>query len=103
MNFILAEIDLLEGGNNEGRSFACAVLCTGKDIAFGEGDWDGFFLNRRWFFEPGFKDAHKELTAKEHLFKFEAFGGRYIFCLWSDVFWWWSKTDFPVTVWSVER
>ena len=95
LNFVLVDIDLLEGGDNEGCCFACTVLCTGKDITFRQGDWDGFFLNRRWFFETGFEDAHEEFTAEGHFLKFDAFSGRYIFCLWSSVFWWWSKTGFP--------
>lgn len=105
LDLILGNVDLLEGRYNEGGSLAGAVFGTGEDVAFCEGDGDGFFLDGRGFFETGFKDAHKKFAAEEHVLKFEAFGGGHIFGLWTEVFWWWSQTGFPgfVVSWSVKE
>jgi hypothetical protein len=47
-------------------------------------------LDGRGFFKTGFEDAHEEFAAEEHVLEFEAFGGSYVFGLWTEVFWRWS-------------
>lgn len=82
LDLVLIDVDLLKGGYDKSSGFACAVLCTSKNISFGEGDGDGFFLYWGGFFETCLENAHKEFTADEHVFKFGTLGGGYIFCLW---------------------
>lgn len=38
-------VDALEGGDDEGGSLARSVLGSREDVATGEGDWDGLFLD----------------------------------------------------------
>ena len=90
-----AHVDLLEGGDDECGCFACAVLGAGEDVALGEGDGDGFLLDRRGLFEPGFEDAHEELSTEEHVLEFGALGGGDVFGLRAEVLWWWTQTGFP--------
>ncbi len=58
LNLGFGYIDLLEGRDDECCSFACSILRAGENITLCESNRDSFFLDRGWFFEPGFKDAH---------------------------------------------
>jgi hypothetical protein len=92
----LVDVDLLERGDDERSRLAGAVLGSGEDVTFGEGDGDGFFLDRRRLLESGFEDAHEQLPAEEHVFEFEALRRRHIFCLRSEVFWGCFQPGAPV-------
>ena len=90
LDFVLGYVDLLEGGYDEGGSLTGAIFGTGEDVAFCKGDRNGFFLDRRGLFKTGFEYTHEEFAAEVHVLEFKAFGGRHIFCLWAEVFGWWS-------------
>ena len=70
LNLGKGDVDLLEGGNNEGGGLACTVLCTGKNVAFGESKGDGLFLNGRGTFKAFFKDSHQQFAAQVHVLPF---------------------------------
>lgn len=92
---MFVDVNLLEGGDNEGGCFSGAVFGTGEDVAFGEGKGDGFFLDGRGLFEAGLEDAHEEFTSDGHVLEFEALGCGDIFCLWARVPGWGTQTRFP--------
>jgi hypothetical protein len=69
-------VDLFEGGDYESGCLSGAVLGSSKDISTGEGDGDGFFLDRGWLLESGFEDAHQQISLKTEVFELEAFGIR---------------------------
>lgn len=41
---VLIDVNLLKGGYDKSSGFAGTVLCTSKNITFGEGNGNGFFL-----------------------------------------------------------
>jgi len=92
------DVDLLEGGDNKSSRFSRPILCTGKDVAFGESDGDRFFLDRRGFFETGFEDAHEQFSSEEHVLKLHSLCVGYVFCLRPFILGWWTETGFPVIV-----
>ena len=98
MDLSLVDIYLLEGRNNEGSSLSGTVLSSGKDVTFGEGNRDGFFLNRGGSFESGFKNTHEELSSEVHVLELEAFGGSDIFSLWTVIFCGKVQVGFPRVV-----
>jgi hypothetical protein len=78
-------VDTLEGRDDEGGGLSRSVLGTSEDVATGEGDGDGFFLNGRGTLElrtqvmsgirrrkrreegthTGLKDTHQQLALEE--------------------------------------
>jgi hypothetical protein len=78
-------VDTLEGRNDEGGGLSRSVLGTSEDVATGESDGDGFFLNGRGTLElrtqvmsgirrrkrreegthTGLKDTHQQLALEE--------------------------------------
>lgn len=86
---------MLERRDNESGCLASTIFGTGKDIAFGKGGRDGFFLDGRGLLKTCFKDPHKKLTSEIHVLEFEASSSGYIFCLWAQVLGRWSESGFP--------
>ncbi len=95
LDLVLVDVDLLKRGNDEGCSLTRAVLGTGEDVAFGECDGDGLLLDWRGPLEAGLVDAHEELPAEVHVFKFDTLCCGDIFGLRAVVFWWRAQTCFP--------
>lgn len=101
LDLVPTNVYLLERWDDEGRGLARAVFGAGEDVAFGEGDGDGFFLDGGRSFETCFENSHEEFTAEEHVLEFNTLEGFHIFGLRSVVSGWWTKTGAPVAILSV--
>ncbi|RBQ82883.1 hypothetical protein VDGD_21002 [Verticillium dahliae] len=66
-------VDLFEGGDNEGGGLAGAVLGAGQDIATGQGDRDGFFLDGRGLLKTGLEDSHQQIPLQLEVLEFQTF------------------------------
>ena len=95
LNLAFVSVDLLEGRDDEGGGFACAVLGSSKNVAFGEGDRDGFFLNRGGTLESGFENAHEQFSSELHVFELEPLGCCHVLSLWTVIFYWYVEVGFP--------
>lgn len=75
---VLLEIDALENWDEIGACFSGAVLGAGEDVAAGEGDWDGGFLDRGRMLEPHLVDAHEQVALEIVVLELVALGGGYV-------------------------
>src|SRR5260370_18900118 len=117
LNLGNGDIDLLEGGDDEGGGLARAILCTSKNVALREGKGNSLFLDGRGTLKALFEDAHKQFAVEVHVFPFhvrflcdvlrgenmrELFDkstavGNYL-CLWTKVLWRCSEAILPAIV-----
>ena len=86
LNFVLLGVELFERRDDIGSCLARTVLGTRQDIATGECDRDGLFLDGGGALETGFKDAHKEFTFEKVIFELVAFCVEHIFGLRTLIF-----------------
>lgn len=75
MDVLLGDVDLLNAGNDEGGSLAGAVLGACEDVAPGENDGNGLFLNRTGLLKALFEDTHEQLALKVVIFELVPLGG----------------------------
>ena len=75
MNLAILGVHALEGGYNESSSLSCAVLCTRQDIAAGQSNWYGLFLDRGGLLETSLEYAHHEFALDEEFLEVESLGG----------------------------
>ena len=80
LNLCLFQIDLFQGGDNEGSRLSCAVLGSGQDVPACEGNRYRLFLDGRWSFEASLEDAHQELALQEVVLELVALGRSDVLC-----------------------
>jgi hypothetical protein len=78
LNEVLAGINLLEAWDDECSGFASSVLSTSKNVATSKNDRNRLFLNGGWLLKALLENSHKKFSLQIIVFKFVAFGRRYI-------------------------
>lgn len=86
LDLVLLGVELFERRDDVGGGLSRSVLGTRENVATGECDGDGLFLDGRGTFEAGFKDAHEEFAFEEVIFELVALGIENIFGLGTFVF-----------------